>query len=649
MEKTYQPLYRNSFALCIGIDNYLNLGKLETCVAGAKEVASLLALQNYKVMGIYNSKATASSIRKALAEFAESSAEDDRVFIYFAGHGMRRKNVSNEEVGYLGLYDTGKNYSKALYFQDIIREFQFIKAKHIFLALDACFSGLALARQGDTMSVPSDDIGTIAQNLTRKRAIEILTAGGARDFVYDRLPYGETNLSPFTYFLTQGILGKADWNGIITSYSLAGYVRNNVQLHASGQIPQFGPIPGSSSEGAFVFRFPQSGSDEPRYLKNSIHLDNNAVSRKQEPDLDDTIIQIQSQWNDNWEYIRHFMKLLDQLAESHSESGLLQALGSRDIFSCLGFPMDATEHEAYVSLLHSAYYDIELESCKPRLKLYFRRLKNLLARFPDDKIQLETKNRWQSIVQDILNTMGDEEDAALTLKRVEDFAKSTLALTRFTNTAHDPELMSALYLIKKLDYADHGGSAKVEQFLLQKTKHELEQLIDPSSKNLFTEMLDDESNVWWGILVLLDHSIEDFQIHDYRGISGSIRLMERLIARNKIVYPNHEVARKEVAFEIHNEQKTILWINNLGFLIAQLYDLNKVQGIGDCIRKYVLLLQHPFLYGEKPRVTESLFFRCLELEVWGRILSWNSGIAKDHIGREIKPGEYRKGYRLFRV
>lgn len=642
MEQPYSSLYKTSYALCIGINNYKEFNKLETCVSGAQRVAAFFRKQGYQVDTFVDDAATFAAIENWTNDISSKSQPDDRLFIYFAGHGLKRKTTSNKDEGYLALLDTKKNFNQALHIHSLINVFKFIKAKHIFLALDACFSGLALVRSAEEKSLPEGDIKVLVNSYTRRRTIEVLTAGGAQDFVYDHLAFGDSGLSPFTYFLLDGM----NLPGLVTSYRLAQHIREKVQLHTEGQVPQFGPVPGSHSEGAFIFVIPAEDDSEDH--KVLVEDQNSLVdSLPKKRTIEEIIAKIEQCHHDGWDFIESFVKRLEETISDYPEGSTRRVLKNKTLTDHLGIELDEDEHVAFVKILDSPYGVIELESFKPRAKLYFLRLQKLITRFPDDRIDARTKNRWQTRINGLLKDLGAIQDTELTLKRAEDFAKSALALTRFVNTSHDPELMAALYLIKMIDTTDRGGSQEVEKFLLNKIRNELELLVDAKSPYLFTDLLDDESNVWWAVLALLDHSPDSFRIHDYIGLTGAIQFIERLISRPRIVYPDYETARREVTFEIQTEQKAVLWITNLGFLLAQLLTLHGIEGYPERVREYVLRLHEPYIFGEKKRDDAHLFFRCLELEVWGRVLSWKEGLMKDHVGRVIYPEEFKPGVRLF--
>ena len=114
-------------------------------------------------------------------------------------------------------------------------------ARHVFFVMDACYSGLGLARGGSDRFLKDN-----AQRIGR----QMLTAGGADQMVADGGPGGH---SVFTWTLLQALDGKADSNGdgVLTATEIAAYVAPSV-AKISLQTPAFGSLPGSEG-GDFVF------------------------------------------------------------------------------------------------------------------------------------------------------------------------------------------------------------------------------------------------------------------------------------------------------------------------------------------------------------------------------------------------------------
>jgi peptidoglycan/xylan/chitin deacetylase (PgdA/CDA1 family)/uncharacterized caspase-like protein len=254
LPQTGGPPYRESWAAVIGIDNYQKWPKLQYAAHDAAGVRDML-VQKYKfkpqnVFLLVNEDATREKILSLLGDkLADPQMVDkeDRVFVFFAGHGATRKLASGRDLGYiipvdadLGNYE-GQAISMSN-FQDIAEA---IPAKHLLFVMDSCYSGLALTRGG-----PLGASANYLQEIARREARQMFTAGGGDEQVADNGPNGH---SVFTWTLLQGLDGRADLNndGVITATELAAYVAPAVSS-LSHQTPAFGNLPGSQG-GDFIF------------------------------------------------------------------------------------------------------------------------------------------------------------------------------------------------------------------------------------------------------------------------------------------------------------------------------------------------------------------------------------------------------------
>jgi peptidoglycan/xylan/chitin deacetylase (PgdA/CDA1 family) len=245
-------LYRESWAVIVGIDEYEKWTKLRYAVNDAKAVRDMLVnkygFKPENVFSLHNAEATRNNILSVLGDTLgnpERVKHDDRVFVFFAGHGATRQLASGRDLGYLVPVDAGlTNYHgqaiSMTNFRDIAEA---IPAKHVFFVMDSCYSGLGLTRGGATTPA-------YLQELTRRNARQILTAGGADQQVSDSGPNGH---SVFTWTLLQALEGRADLNndGYVTASELATYTLPLVASLAP-QTPAFGSLPGSEG-GEFVF------------------------------------------------------------------------------------------------------------------------------------------------------------------------------------------------------------------------------------------------------------------------------------------------------------------------------------------------------------------------------------------------------------
>ncbi|AWH55349.1 polysaccharide deacetylase [Stenotrophomonas sp. ESTM1D_MKCIP4_1] len=268
--------YEKSWAIVVGIDNYAKWQKLEYASHDAQAVADTLTGQfgfpSSQVIVLKNEQATRNNI---LAAFHDRLADDrtgrnDRVFVFFAGHGATRQLASGRDLGYIIPVDSDpKEFATdAIAMTDIQNIAESMQAKHVMFVMDACYSGLGLTRGGPSSS-------SFLRENARRSARQMLTAGGADQQVADAGPNGH---SVFTWVLLQALAGKGDLNGdgLITGTELAAYVAPAVSA-VSQQTPAFGSLPGSQG-GEFVFQVPDSqeylNADSRQLTADAIALNN---------------------------------------------------------------------------------------------------------------------------------------------------------------------------------------------------------------------------------------------------------------------------------------------------------------------------------------------------------------------------------------
>lgn len=251
-QKQFSTSYAKSWALVIGIDRYKNdsLPPLETAESGAVTLVDFLIKElsfpaDHIVLltGQQATKAVIESVVEDHLTDPNHVGKDDRLLIYYAGHGITRARTAMGNVGYIAPYDAEQGlWSTFIEMDEFIRQTAFMPAKHVLFLLDACFSGLALMRGS---SDPYDEF-------LRRSARQIITAGTADQMISDRLS-GEGH-SIFTYFLLRGLKGHAAKDGILRASHLGMYLQDQVSSYTHGrQIPQVGRLVGDGG-GDFIFK-----------------------------------------------------------------------------------------------------------------------------------------------------------------------------------------------------------------------------------------------------------------------------------------------------------------------------------------------------------------------------------------------------------
>lgn len=262
LQNNTNTLYRKKWALIIGINDYHEWPKLQYAVNDAQGIKKVLVdkleFSEENIFMLENEKATRKDILQAFGDQLmnqDKIQEDDAVFIFYAGHGMTRTVNDKRSLGYIVPVDADRTsyISQAISMSEINDLNEMIPARHVFWVMDACYSGLALTRSGS----PGLDSKRYIQEVTNRKARQIITAGGADEEVADGGPNGH---SIFTWSLINALSGDADINGdgYITASEICNYVPPNVSS-LSKQTPAYGNLIGSSG-GDFIFQLkPEEG------------------------------------------------------------------------------------------------------------------------------------------------------------------------------------------------------------------------------------------------------------------------------------------------------------------------------------------------------------------------------------------------------
>ena len=251
---TTEDIYDNSYALIIGINKYKNVSNLDYAVKDAKSIASLLTdnfnfpSENIKVL--LNDEATYSSVRFSLAEISKTAKANDRVLIYFAGHGVTEDLPDGGEMGYLLPVDGDADnlYITSIGMDELKKISSMSQSKHMLFLIDACYGGLAATGARGLSSTSPNFI----KKITNDKSRQIITAGGRGEQVIEKAEWGH---SAFTMNLIRALKnGKADYNddGYITADELGLFLKEKVTIDSDNmQTPQSRRF--TSQEGEFIF------------------------------------------------------------------------------------------------------------------------------------------------------------------------------------------------------------------------------------------------------------------------------------------------------------------------------------------------------------------------------------------------------------
>jgi len=222
-----------SYAVVIGVSKYRNLPR-ESQLAYAEPDAQMIfkvliskeggAFPAGNVHMLTDEKATLANIRQEINTWLPSQAkEDDRVLIYFAGHGFPR-SIHRQGLSRALRYRSRQPgafpaFPWTSWGQAIGGK---IHAKSKILLTDACHSG----------AITPEDSADLNQKLMKlNTSLFSLTASRDREASNEGAGFGGGH-GVFTYYVVKGMEGQADLtprDGKVTADELAEYVRSEVR------------------------------------------------------------------------------------------------------------------------------------------------------------------------------------------------------------------------------------------------------------------------------------------------------------------------------------------------------------------------------------------------------------------------------------
>jgi hypothetical protein len=254
---TYNPKYDGSWALVVGINAYKYVSPLGYACNDAEVFADQLTQRfgfprdNIKLL--LDKDASLKKIRGAMAELARDTGEDDRVVVFYAGHG-HTVPAHRREAGFLVPVD-GKcdDTSSLVPWDDLVSTSRIIRAKHVLFIMDACYGGLM------GMRALSPGTARFARDMLSRYSRQVLTAGKADEVVAD-CGGPRNGHSMFTGHLLDALDGAITTNdGLVTANAVMAYVYDRVAKDPhSDQSPHYGFLDG---DGDLFFTVPQVEPD----------------------------------------------------------------------------------------------------------------------------------------------------------------------------------------------------------------------------------------------------------------------------------------------------------------------------------------------------------------------------------------------------
>jgi len=236
-----EGLYYKSWAVVIGVENYLVAPKLSGAKEDGKAVAQAFRQLGFdEVIELYDNDASFRRLQQTLSDFLPRKVgRQDRLVIYFVGHAGITQDQSGKDLGYLVPWDAQLgNVSKSVTFEQLKEFSRRSASKHTLLMLDVAVRGWEVSTAQplslEGRIAPEDDL--------EKRAVQVLTAGDKGELV-KRVQ----NRSLFVQVLVKGLSGAADLdrNGWLMASELGRYAVQQIQEQSQGaQHPLFTQLEG---------------------------------------------------------------------------------------------------------------------------------------------------------------------------------------------------------------------------------------------------------------------------------------------------------------------------------------------------------------------------------------------------------------------
>ena len=236
-----EGLYYKSWAVVIGVENYLLAPKIPGAIEDAKAVARTFRQLGFdEVIELYEKDASVRRLQQMLSDFLPRKVgRYDRLVFYFVGHAGVTLDFAGKELGYLVPWDAQVgNVSKSVTFEQL-KEFSRRNAsKHTLFFLNAAVRGWEVSTAQplslEGRLAPEDD--------TERRAVQVLTASDKGE------PLNQENgKSLFAQVLINGLNGMADRdkNGWLMASEVGDYVKEQVLERSKGtQHPSFVQLEG---------------------------------------------------------------------------------------------------------------------------------------------------------------------------------------------------------------------------------------------------------------------------------------------------------------------------------------------------------------------------------------------------------------------
>jgi uncharacterized caspase-like protein len=225
-----EGLYYKSWAIIIGIENYVLAPPVPGAIDDAKKVAEMFRRLGFdEVVEFYDKDASVRRLHQLLNDMLPRKVgRMDRLVMFYAGHAGSMQDPDGQDRGYLVPFDAQVNNATKSITVEHLKEFTRRSAsKHTLLILDAPVFGW------ETTEPPGLSLeGRLApESDTERRAVQVISAAGKGEAAVR-----VEKSSRFVEALLAGLSGSADLdgNGWLMASELGAYLVRQVEVVSNG-------------------------------------------------------------------------------------------------------------------------------------------------------------------------------------------------------------------------------------------------------------------------------------------------------------------------------------------------------------------------------------------------------------------------------
>jgi tetratricopeptide (TPR) repeat protein len=226
-----EALYYKSWAIVIGIENYVLAPRIPGAIEDAKRVAQAFRQLGFEeVVEIYEKDATSRRLQQVLTDMLPRKVgRMDRLVIFYVGHTGVTQDAHGKDLGYLVPLDAQLNNAAKSVTVEHLKEFTRRSAsKHMLLIVDAPILGWETSSPQ-----PLSLEGRAAPEAeTERRAVQVISAADKGE---QSARQGGKSL--FVQTLLSGLSGNADLNknGWLMASELGTYLAQQVEAGTKGK------------------------------------------------------------------------------------------------------------------------------------------------------------------------------------------------------------------------------------------------------------------------------------------------------------------------------------------------------------------------------------------------------------------------------